>query len=220
MEVNAKRRHAFFSPVNILSRAECEWVKCDTCTRKNCVCVRRVRCTVYRLLRLLLLCFPLTLQRDLGWWLWGCESFEKYSISVLRSHSINAISWHCCVRDGCKWFCLPPCALDLIFFKKINCILIAFQICLTVFFEEQCKQNYEVLFPSLDRMDSGLCRRLIVGPCHFLFLPELHHSPKWIENSTKFPCGGCALSNCREQAFNSSNLDSLGYHQCVLEQLA
>ena len=47
-------------------------------------------------------CLPITLQRDLRWWPWCCESFEKYSISVMRSHLINAISWHCCVGDDCK----------------------------------------------------------------------------------------------------------------------
>ena len=36
-----------------------------------------------RLLRLLL-CLPVTLQRDLGWCPWCWQSFEKYSISVLE----------------------------------------------------------------------------------------------------------------------------------------
>ena len=39
MEVNAKRWHKFFSPLNILSHAECAWVKCDTRAQCACVCV-------------------------------------------------------------------------------------------------------------------------------------------------------------------------------------
>ena len=55
----------------------------------------------------LLLRSPIPLQRDLGCWPWCCEPFEDHSISVLRSHTINAVSWHCGVSYDCKWFCLP-----------------------------------------------------------------------------------------------------------------
>ena len=54
------------------------------------------------LLFLLLLCLPITLQRDLGWWPRCCDWFEKYSISLLGRHSINAISWHGCEGDDSK----------------------------------------------------------------------------------------------------------------------
>ena len=52
----------------------------------------------------------------------------------------------------------------------------------------------------------------------FSFLPQMIPLPKWIEeNSTKFLCGRCALSSCKEWASTSSFLDSLEYHQSVLE---
>ena len=46
------------------------------------------------LLLLLLLHKPIAFERNLGSWPWSCDPFEKNSISVLRNHSVNAISWH------------------------------------------------------------------------------------------------------------------------------
>ena len=38
---------------------------------------------------------PARRPADHGCWPWCCEPFENYSISVLRSHPINAIHWNC-----------------------------------------------------------------------------------------------------------------------------
>ena len=102
-------------------------------------------------------CLPITLQRDLGCWPWCCESFEYYSISVLRKHTIDAISWHCGVSDDCKWCCLSESQYLILRswqFYPINRILIAFPISfICVPFEEQCNHNDVLLLPGGLRMD-------------------------------------------------------------------
>ena len=93
-----------------------------------------------RLLLLLLLYLPKTLQRDLGWRPWCLRVVRK--ILDLRSEKSldNAISWHCCVGDDCKRLCLPESQSLILRFWQ-SCvkyrILIAFPMCL----KEQCLRN-------------------------------------------------------------------------------
>ena len=121
-------------------------------------------------LLLLLLCSPITLLRDLGCWPWCCEPFENYSISVLRSHTINAVSWPYGESDDCKWFCIARIAiLDpalLIIFPK-NWILIV--------------------------VPETACRAL-----SFSVPPGMIPLPKKDWNSTKFLCERCTPSICME----------------------
>ena len=85
----------------------------------------------FRLLRLLLLLLylPVTLFVTLGGGPWCCESFEKYSSTVLKSHSISAISRHCCVGDDCKMVSsariaiLDPALLTILYITpNLDCI--------------------------------------------------------------------------------------------------
>ena len=79
------------------------------------------------------------------------------------------------------------------------CILIAFPISFIMYLlKEQCNHNEVLLHRGRFRKDSEVWRRLLVEPCHSLFLSELFHSPKWIENSTKFLCERCTPSICTE----------------------
>ena len=133
---------------------------------------------------------------DLGWWPWCCESFEKYSSTVLKSHSISAISRHCCVGDDCKMVSsariaiLDPALLTILCITpNLDCVSNVSHS--TGFLKNSVIKITRFFFP-------GLYKRLIVGPCHSLVLREIYHSPKWIENSTKFICGRCAPSNCKE----------------------
>ena len=75
----------------------------------------------------LLLALPIPLQRDLGCGAWCRKPFEKCSISVLSSHTVNEVSWCCDVGHDCKWFRLPEFqSLILRFFQSypIHSILV------------------------------------------------------------------------------------------------
>ena len=63
---------------------------------------------------LLLLALPILLQRYLGCRSWSYKPFEKYSISVVRGHTINTIFRYCSVGHDCKWLRLPAwsCTFD------------------------------------------------------------------------------------------------------------
>ena len=81
------------------------------------------------LLLLLLLASPVPLQRDLRWWPRRCESFEKYSISVLSHHTVSAVSWYCGVGHDCKWLRLPELQSLILRFRSsypIFSILVVF----------------------------------------------------------------------------------------------
>ena len=60
-----------------------------------------------RLLRLLLLLLLLFANYSSTWpWVLALVLRVVRMLLDLRSE-INAMSWHCCVGDDCKWFCLP-----------------------------------------------------------------------------------------------------------------
>ena len=78
---------------------------------------------------MLLLALPILFQRYLRCRSWSCKPFEKYSISVLRGHTINAISKYRSVGHDCKWRRLPKFqSLILRFWQSYpeNCILVRF----------------------------------------------------------------------------------------------
>ena len=92
-----------------------------------------------KLLRLLMLLLhkPNVLQRNLGCWSWCGEPLEYYSISVLRNHSVNVVSWHCGVGDDCKWLRLPE--LQYLILRSgssypIYCILTVFPASFVMYF--------------------------------------------------------------------------------------
>ena len=52
-------------------------------------------------------CCQFAFQRNYGSWPCGCEPSKHYSISSLRNHSVNAISWPKIMGDDRKWLRLP-----------------------------------------------------------------------------------------------------------------
>ena len=93
-----------------------------------------LECRLLQLLLLRLQCKPITLYRNFGW---CCEPLENCSVSVLRNHTINAVSCHCGVGDDCKWFCLSE-LLSLIYrsgqFYPVYWILIVFPMGFVMYF--------------------------------------------------------------------------------------
>ena len=119
--------------------------------------------------RLLLQHMQIVFQRNLGSWPWGCEPFEQHSTSVLRDHSVNAISWHSIMGDDRVLWIMSANI------RHLDCVSIKF---CDVLSEELCNHHG---FPSsglLPKRFRGVRRRLPVGLCRFPFLPESVHSPK------------------------------------------
>ena len=95
----------------------------------------------------------------LGCWLWCCNPLKKYSISVLSSHTVYAVSWYCDVGYDCKWLNLPE-----------------------LLSEELCNQN-DASPPGPFQEDSVVSERLLVELYPSPLLLEFFHSPEQIKNT-------------------------------------
>ena len=93
----------------------------EPCFQKQGTSVSEVECCS--------LALPILFQRYLRCRPWSVKPFEKYSISVLWRHTINAISMYRSVGHDCKWLRLPKFqSLILRFWQSYpeNCILARF----------------------------------------------------------------------------------------------
>ena len=140
---------------------------------------------------LLLLRVPVALKRNLGCWLWCCEPRGQYSISALRNHSVNTVSWYCGVSDDCKSFCLPELQSLILrsgSFYPVYCILIVFPISLVMYFLRNSVIMMGFFFICVVTEWIQRCEEDCLSSFVILFSSRNWSTlQKWIEKSTKFP---------------------------------
>ena len=170
---------------------------------------------------LLLLALPILTQRYLARWPWSFKSFEKYSISTIWCHTINAISRYCCVGHNCKRLRLPEVQSKILRFCQSYpeyCILSWFPRCYRRTFLWNCEIimssfllwvfSKKVLSVSGKQPDE-----LYLSP----FLPESIHIPMEINKSVKVLFDTSASSSAEKLENIPLNLDRLRYLPSVLE---
>ena len=185
----------------------------EPCFQKQGTSVSEVECCS--------LALPILFQRYLRCRPWSVKPFEKYSISDLWRHTINAISMYRSVGHDCKWLRLPKYqSLILRFWQSYpeNCILARFPTSNIRHFLWKCVIIMRPFFLRvISKKDSLVSETLPDGLYLSPSLSESVHFLIWNGKFHERPLWNMYFSYFEELIHNQSILAGLEYRHNVLE---